>query len=108
MHDQDESVIPKSASRASLGIAWLAATACLVAWSQTDRTPFLIAGIGFLVVSPIWYLSPPNFRAVFFGPLLGPIMYRRRFSNSEGLLALTGYAMLLTALVMGLHQWWAS
>ncbi|MCE5231679.1 MAG: hypothetical protein ABFC67_04490 [Mizugakiibacter sp.] len=103
MKDKETIEIPKSASVASLAIALLTAVILFIAWGYTGRAPFLVAGIGFIVVSPIWFLSPIDYRTLF-GPVGGRTTYHRKFTPAQGLLSLVGYAMIFASIVIWLIQ----
>lgn len=95
--------VPRLAATFSLAIALLAAAGLFLAWWNTHRLPFVVAAVGFLLVSPLWFLSPIDFRSLL-GPLGSRATYRRRLTATQGLLALTGYTTLLAAIVLWLTQ----
>ncbi|OOG52985.1 hypothetical protein [Rhodanobacter sp. C03] len=103
MDDQDTTSAPKSSAIASLAIALLISASLLFAWERTSKTPLLVASLGFLIVSPLWYLAPINFRKLL-GPINSRITYRRKFTPAQGLLSLVGYAIIFAAVLTWLFQ----
>jgi hypothetical protein len=103
MNDTSTAEIPTSASIASLAIALTLAALCLFGWRSTNHLHLLLGGLGFAIVSPIWYLSPIRWRG-FFGPKGSWVTYHRTFGPWAGLQSLIGYACIAAAIVLWLWR----
>ena len=103
MDDQDTTSAPKSSAIASLAIALSISASLFFAWEHTNKVPLLVASLGFLVVSPLWYWAPINFRRVL-GPINSRVTYRRKFTPAQGLLSLVGYAIIFSSVLTWLFQ----
>jgi hypothetical protein len=98
MSDRDVVEIPKAASLISLSIALSAAAGLSLAWWSDRSLPFALGAIGFLLVSPLWFLSPIRFRFMR-EPMGARASYRRKLTPFQAILSLVGYATILAALV---------
>jgi hypothetical protein len=72
-----------------------AGAACFVAWALAPHVGYLVAGIGFLVVAPVWFEAPPRFSA-----RLGEA--RRKLSKASVVLAFIGYPLICAGIVLRL------
>ena len=106
MSDQQPSSIPRAASAASLALAVMLALSFLVTWYMTSQTHFLLLGLGFALVSPIWYRSPIFLRYISL-PMGSSPVYKQEFTPIEGLLSLAGYATISIGLVLWALRHWA-
>ena len=106
MSDQQSSSIPKTASAASLALAVTLALSFLAIWYITSQTHFLLMGLGFALVSPIWYCSPISFRSLFL-PIGTKPTYKHKFTPIDALLSLGGYATILVGLALWALRHWA-
>ena len=107
MDDKHSTSAPKSVAIASLAIALLISASLLFAWERTGKTPLLIASLGYLVVSPLWYLAPINFRKLL-GPIRSRVTYRRKFTLAQAVLSLVGYTIIFVAVVTWLFPSFAA
>jgi hypothetical protein len=93
--------VPIAASLLSMALMLGASMGCLFAGHATGARSYVLAGIGFLVLAPLWYRSPISIRA-----MLSPIGSRltpcRQFSWIDTLLALVGYLLVLAAIPLWL------
>lgn len=106
MEDRQLPNIPRIASATSLALALALALSFLFAWYMTRQTHFLLAGLGFALVSPIWYRSPISFRSLF-RPIGSRLTYKHTFTPIDGLLSLAGYAAILAGFVLWALRHWA-
>ena len=68
--------------------------ACGIAWHSTGRIGYLIAGSGFLIVSPVWYQAPITYS--FFNRPIGSIFKNpRKLSLLNSVLSLAGYLLIV-------------
>jgi hypothetical protein len=72
------------------------------AWREAGSASYLVAGLGFLVLAPLWYRSPISFKALFLAPLSGRVTPRRSFQRIDIWLAFVGYTLILVALSLRL------
>lgn len=103
MNDQNSDGIPILASVTSLAVALVAATGLSILWWNSRTLPYALGAIGFLLVSPIWFLAPLDIRSVR-RPLGSRATYRRKLTPLQGGLSLFGYAIILAAVVTWLVQ----
>ncbi len=103
MNEYETSKIPAVDAYGSLGLALAAAAVCAYLYGTTTKIYYLLGGVGFVIISPIWFHAPIKFKK-FFGPLKNRIVYRRKFSTTQGLLSLIGYAILVVAACLGLYE----
>ena len=84
----------KTASTISALMMIASSLASVAAWYITKHHGYLLAGIGFLIVTPVWYQAP-----ITYSLLKAPVGYSfrnpRRLSRLNQLLSLIGYPMIL-------------
>jgi len=93
--------IPTAASIASLAISLTLSALCLFGWWSTGHLHQLLAGLGFAILSPVWYASPIRWRS-FFESNGRRVTYPHRFRPWEGLASLIGSVCLVAALLLWL------
>ena len=71
----------------------VAFVACVMEWFMTDHFGYLIAGVGFLILAPVWYQAPITW-AFFSGPIGLNFKNPGKLSMINSVLSLVGYPML--------------
>ena len=94
-----------AASLFSMALMLVASACCLFAWRATGRTSCIVAGVGFVVLAPLWYRSPVSVKALL-GPLGSRLTPRQKFSWLDIMLTFTGYPLLLVAIGLWLLAWY--
>jgi len=69
-------------------------SACVIAWYMTSRIGYLIAGVGFLAIVPVWYQAPITV-SILKAPIGSNIRRPRKLSRSNQVLSLVGYSIIL-------------
>jgi hypothetical protein len=94
----------KRDSLVSVALALAAAALLFIAWRRTDDPSPLLGGVGFLVVSPLWYRAPINFRKAFSSPIFSGTTYPATFGPLESVLSLVGYLTIAAAVLMWFYR----
>ena len=67
---------------------------CVIAWYKTSNIGYLIAGVGFLVVAPVWYQAPISV-SILKAPFGSSLKKPRKLSRLNQVLSLVGYLIII-------------
>ena len=67
---------------------------CVAAWYVTSHIGYLIAGVGFLVVAPVWYQAPLTM-SILKSPVGSNLKKPRMLSKTNQVLSLVSYSIIL-------------
>ena len=92
-------------STVSLALALLASAACFGLWAAIDGPWYFVAGLGFLIWSPVWYRSPILLKALS-EPFGARVTLRRKFTRFDIFCVFIGQLLLLVAIALKLIEWY--
>jgi len=67
---------------------------CVAQWYETSHVGYLISGVGFLVIAPVWYQAPLTM-SILKAPVGSTLKKPRMLSKTNQVLSLVGYSIIL-------------